>query len=117
MNATMKNIINGMSIKVPQNIFADIQKIHNIAFDTNEWFEEHPCPIPAGAQFASEIDNKQWWDNKFASQLDKAMKRGELDSKVVYAYLKSCYIWTRERYGMGFYYPNCKKVYAKYLCM
>lgn len=115
MNATMKNITN-MSIRIPDNIFSDIQRLHEIAAETDKWFEENPYPFEL-YQGASENDLKAHWDNHFAQLISSSSAKGHLNLKVAFAYLKSCYVWTGERHGLQFFYPSCKKVYAKYLCM
>lgn len=115
MNATMKNITS-MSIRIPNDIFNDIQRLHDLASQTEDWTEQNPYPFEL-YKGASESDLKKHWNDHFAKLISEAIDEGRISDKVAFSYLKSCYVWTGERYGFQFYYPSCKKVYARYLCM
>lgn len=114
MNVAMKNFEN---LYVPKKIIIGVERCHRMADLTNKWCEKHPCPTPDGAKFPSEADCAKWWDNHFAKLLNFIIEHNVIDDKVVYAYLKCCYVWTGERHGFQFFYPQYRQVYVKYLCI
>ena len=115
MNKAVKNI--SVKESIPYNINSGIFICNELADKTTRWVKKHPCPIPTGAQFAGAKGDKKWWDDRFASQLQKAIELGKVTDKVVFAYLKSCYYWAGLRHGFQFQYPNSSEVYGRYLCI
>lgn len=115
MNKAVKNISN--CGRIYYDVSRGVSTINLLAYETDQWVEKNPCPIPTGAKWASESDCKKWWINKFESKLDKAVKFGKVSDKIVLAYLKSCFAWVGLRHGFQFQYPNAYEVYGRYLCM
>ena len=115
MNAIMKNIINGMSIKVPQNILSDIQRIHHSI--PNYWEDE--TDYVANEVYNKTVINGERKPENYIELVKEtlgALEHTSINAAVLQAYKKSCFI-INNGITENFYYPSCKEVYGRYLCM
>ena len=115
MNATMKNIVNGMSIRIPSELFADIQRIHNAI--PNYWEDKTDYEYNM-VYNKTVINGKRKPENyiELVKETICALKHTSIDSSILEAYEKSCF-WNNGGITEMFFYPSCKEVYARYLCM
>ena len=115
MNATMKNIINGMSISIPNTIFSDIQRIHCAI--PNYW--EDSTDYAANMAYNKTVINGSHKPEDYIELVNEVLSSLEhtsINKNVLEAYKKTCF-WNNNGIVEMFFYPSCKKVYAKYLCM
>ena len=115
MNATMKNIINGMSISIPNTIFSDIQRIHRAI--PNYW--EDSTDYAANMAYNKTVINGSHKPENYIELVKEtlcALEHTSINAAVLQAYKKSCFI-INNGITENFYYPSCKEVYGRYLCM
>lgn len=115
MNAIMKNIVNGMSISIPNAIFADIQRIHRAI--PNYW--EDSTDYAANMAYNKTVTNGSHKPEDYIELVNEVLSSLEhtsINKNVLEAYKKTCF-WNNNGIVEMFFYPSCKQVYAKYLCM
>lgn len=115
MNAIMKNIVNGMSISIPNTIFADIQRIHHSI--PNYWEDE--TDYAANKVYNKTVINGERKPENYIELVKEtlcALEYTSINKNVLEAYKKSCFI-INSGITENFYYPSCKEVYGRYICM
>ena len=115
MNATMKNITNGMNIRIPAELFADIQRIHKAI---PNYYEDCTDYEYNKVYNKSVINGKHRPEDyiELVEEVLSSLEHTSINKNVLEAYKKTCF-WNNNGIVEMFFYPSCKKVYAKYLCM
>lgn len=115
MKAIINNINNGMSINVPSVILEDIKRIHNAI--PNYWEDE--TDYEANMVYNKTVVNGKRKPENYIELVEEtlcALEYTSINKNVLEAYKKSCFI-INSGITENFYYPPCKQVYARYLCM
>lgn len=107
MNTTIKH---AEELRVPEDLWKQIQRCHEAAHEMDEWIDTHPCPD----EYASEVNCKNWYRTLLAAKI--ATLPG-MDTALACAYLKEAWQWTGRRHGLQFFYPGCRHVYARWLLL
>ena len=111
MNAIMKNIINGMSISIPTELLADIQRIHKAIPN----YYEDCTDYEYNKVYNKTVINGKHRPEDYIELVEEvlsSLKHTSINPAILEAYKKTCF-WNNN----VFFYPSCKQVYAKYLCM
>ena len=115
MNAIMKNIVNGMNLSIPSELFADIQRIHKAIPN----YYEDCTDYEYNKVYNKTVINGKHRPEDYIELVNEVLSSLEytsINKNVLEAYKKTCF-WNNNGIVEMFFYPSCKQVYAKYLCM
>lgn len=107
MNTALKH---AEELRVPDDIWRQIQRCHEAARVIEEWDLKHPYPF----NDASEMECKNWYRTMQAVKI--ATLQG-MPTALACAYLKEAWKWTGHRHGLQFFFPRCRSVYARWLLL
>ena len=110
MNATMKNITNGMNLTVPAELFDAICRI-NRSIPT---YWEDRTDYAANKAHNRFVINGDILPESYGELVNMTIDSAT-NHRLADAYKHSCWYWNGGKFE--FQYPSCKEVYARYLCM
>ena len=110
MNAIMKNIVNGMNLSIPTDMFSDIQRIHNSI--PSYW--EDKTDYAENKAYNNFVVNGEYLPENYGELVNMTID-STTNHRLADAYKHSCWYWNGGKFE--FQYPSCKEVYARYLCM
>lgn len=115
MNAIMKNIVNGMNLSIPSRIFSDIQRINK---SIPSYWDDKTDYAENKAYNNFVVNGEHLPENyiELVEEVLSSLKHTSIDPSILEAYEKSCF-WNNGGITEMFFYPSCKEVYARYLCM
>lgn len=108
MNTALKH---ADELRVPDDLWRQIQRCHEAAHVMEEWDLQHPYPFNV---YASEMECKNWYRALLAA---KIVTLQGMPTALACAYIKEAWKWTGIRHGLQFFFPGCRRVYARWILL